>query len=60
VFKHDEKWTHWLKQKMGGSPRIERGRASIKKPTYPRKTHKLKNQIKKRNLKPPKGKPHLK
>jgi len=40
VFKHDEEWTHWPKLKMGGSPKIEKGRASIKKPTYPRKTHK--------------------
>jgi hypothetical protein len=40
VFKHDEEWTHWPKLKMGGSPKIEKGRVSIKKPTYPRKTHK--------------------
>jgi hypothetical protein len=57
VFKHDEEWRHWPKLKMDGSPRVEGGRASIGKPTYPRKTHKQKTKIK-YNLKSPKGKAH--
>jgi hypothetical protein len=59
----DEKWTHqpcaqktMPELETSGGPRIEGGRASIMKPTYPRLIHK---PTKKGSLKPHRGNPTL-